>query len=102
MSETFSVCHVVISVLKSKIRGKKIAVVIFNFTSAHVVEDFEFDWQKRILKFYFKTHTHTAEKNNQQAQTDFLFSTEKQFYYKYFMWTDYDLGGNYGNPVSTF
>ena len=46
--------------------------MIFNFTSAHVVEDFDFDWQKRILKFYFKTHTHTAEKNNQQAQTDFF------------------------------
>ena len=51
---------------------KKIAVVISNFTSAHAFEDFEFDWQKRILKFYTKRHTHTAEKNNQQAQTDFF------------------------------
>ena len=46
--------------------------MIFNFTSAHTVEDFEFNWQRRILKFYIKTHT-----------PFFLFSTEKQFYYKY-------------------
>ena len=58
--------------------------MIFNFTSAHAVEDFEFNWQKRILKFYIKTHTHTWE-NNQQAQLIFLFSAEKQFYYKYLM-----------------
>ena len=65
---------------------EKIAVVIFNFTSAHAVEDFEFDWPKRILKFYIKRHTHTAEKNiiNKHQQI-FLFSTEKQFCYKYWV-----------------
>ena len=46
--------------------------MIFNFTSVDAVEDFEFKWQKRILKFYIKTHTHV-----------FLFSAEKRFYYKY-------------------
>ena len=38
--------------------------MIFNLASAHAVEDFEFNWQKRILEFYIKhthtpTHTHT-------------------------------------------
>ena len=44
--------------------------MIFNFMSAHAVEDFEFNWQKRILKFNIKTHTLIV----------FLFSAEKQFY----------------------
>ena len=57
--------------------------MIFNFTSAYAVEDFEFNWQKHILKFYIKTHKHI-----------FFFSAEKQFYYKYLTQTDYDLGDN--------
>ena len=70
--------------------------MIFNFTSAHVVEDFEFNWQKRILKFHIKTHTHTQtpEKIINKHNSFFLFSAEKQFYYKFLMQTYYDLGDN--------
>ena len=69
-----------------KSEENRVAVVIFNFTSAHAVEDFEFDWQKRIRKIINK------------YKLIFLFSTEKQFYYKYLMWTVMMII----KPVSTF
>ena len=61
--------------------------MIFNFTSAHAVEDFDFNWQKRILKLHIETHTHThtPEKIINKHNSFFFSSAEKQFYYKYLM-----------------
>ena len=74
MPRRFSVCYIVVSMLNNvKSEENRVAVVIFNFTSAHAVEDFEFDWQERIQKIINK------------HKLIFLFSTEKQFYYKYLM-----------------
>ena len=55
--------------------------MIFNFTSAHAVEDFEFNWQKRILKFYIKTHTHThtPEKIVNKHNSFFCFLLKNNF-----------------------
>ena len=65
----------VFTMLYSNVKSEenRVAVVIFNFTSAHAAEEFEFDWQKPIRKIINK------------HKLIFLFSAEKQFYYKYLM-----------------